>query len=242
MQKIFSFVIAALFSAALFAEDVYTVVGENTDIFGEAWKETRTENDMKQDGSVYKWTKTGVTLSVGSYAYKIVKDHAWTKSYPQDGNDFFSITESGKYDLTFMLDLAAATPQSVKAELKESIPMTITVEAKGSWDSWANALAFTEAADHKTASATKHLTKNTYEFKILLNGSGWRGNGKEYDTANPSAENINTNGDNMKLKADQDGDWIRNRKVHKNIRYSHAKTTICHKLSGQCKHDANRKV
>ena len=207
MKKIFSFVFASLMSVALFADDTYTVVGENTDIFGEAWKETRAANDMTLDGSVYKWTKTGVTLPVGSYAYKIVKNHAWTTSYPQDGNDFFSISESGKYDLTFMLDLSAATPQSVKAELKENIPMTITVEAKGSWDSWASGLAFAEAADHKSASATKNLSAGDYEFKILLNGTAWRANGHEYHAGYPGAENINVNGDNMKLKAEVAGDY-----------------------------------
>lgn len=213
MKKLFLFFAFALFSASMFAT-TYTVVGANEDIFGKdkSWCKDCAENDMTADGEkVFKWSKAGVTLAIGAYEYKIVEDHAWTKSYPQDGNATFPITKAGTYDLTFVLDLSGAeATYYVKAEPKTITGYATKVELKGSWNGWTDGLALTISDDKKTASAKLNLTaqETNYEFKLLLNETAWIGNNHEYHREYTGAENINENAGNMKLKADVTGDYI----------------------------------
>ena len=198
---------AALFSASMFAT-TYTVVGGSEAIFGSAWAPTLEANDMVADGTVFKLVKEGVELPAGIIEYKIVEEHAWTKSYPQSGNASFNIAKSGKYDITFTLDLAATPEYSVVADLKEDIVIDPTVAIKGSWDSWADAVNFVLAGDKKSASVTKELDADTYEFKAILNGNDWRSNGGTLTREAASAAGISGNNDaNMKLVADVKGNY-----------------------------------
>ena len=86
---------------------IYTLCGAST-IFGSEWDETDTNNDMTK-GEDGIWTKeyTGVTLTKGSYEYKVVADHNWETpgKYPSDeANMTLYIAKDGKYNILFTFD------------------------------------------------------------------------------------------------------------------------------------------
>lgn len=198
---------AVLFAGSMFATS-YTVVGGSAAIFGETWKPDNTANDMVADGNVFKFVKSDVKLSAGTIEYKIVEDHAWTKSYPQVGNASFNIAQDGKYDVTFTLDLSANPEYSVVAELKEEVVIEHTASIKGGWDSWAAEVAFTLSDDKLTASAKKEFSAGTYEFKAIIDGDSWRSNGGSITRAAASATLPGNNDANMKLDADVAGEYV----------------------------------
>ena len=80
-----------------------------------------------------------------------------------------------------------------------------TVEMKGSWDEWAEAVEF--AGDATSVSATKNLTAGNYNFKIILDGTDWRSNGHTYHRDYTGASGITGNSDDMVLQADADGEY-----------------------------------
>ena len=198
---------AALISVGMFAT-TYTVVGGSDALFGTAWSPASEANDMVADGSVFKLVKEGVELPAGTIEYKIVVDHGWDKSYPQSGNASFTLAKSGKYDVTFTLNLSASPEYSVAADLKGEVVIDPTVFMKGSWDSWADAVNFVLASDKKSASVTKEFDADTYEFKTVLNGNDWRSNGATLTRYAASAAGISGNNDaNMELVADVKGNY-----------------------------------
>ena len=86
---------------------IYTLCGAST-IFGSEWDETDTNNDMTK-GEDGIWTKeyTGVTLTKGSYEYKVVADHNWETpgKYPSDETNMtLYIAKDGKYNILFTFD------------------------------------------------------------------------------------------------------------------------------------------
>ena len=82
-----------------------------------------------------------------------------------------------------------------------------TVAIHAAWD-WDNDIIFALSKDGKSASATKHLAKGDYEFKMLINGD-WRANGYWYKVEGPCGKGgINADGGtNMKLIAYMEGDY-----------------------------------
>ena len=77
----------------------YTVAGSNTDMFGTAWDETNTDNDMtKNEDGTYSITYTNVALTE-NVSYKVVVDHAWGVEYPAE-NRVIGISMAGNYDVT----------------------------------------------------------------------------------------------------------------------------------------------
>lgn len=86
---------------------VYTLCGDSI-IFGTNWDETNTNNDMTK-GSDGIWIKeyTEITLTKGSYKYKVVADHNWDTAgkYPSDDSNMtLYIAKDGVYDLKFTFD------------------------------------------------------------------------------------------------------------------------------------------
>lgn len=83
-----------------------------------------------------------------------------------------------------------------------------TVQMKGSWDDWADAVDFVWADDKTTASVTKNLTKDvTYNFKMIIGGQwkskDWNIN-REYNTVESITENPT---ENINITADVTGDY-----------------------------------
>ena len=93
--------LALLLTAATgaWADDTYTVVGSNSDMFGTAWDPTNTTNDMTKNGDgTYSITYTNVYLD-DDVQYKVVKNHSWDETYP-DVNRVINIAEAGTYTVT----------------------------------------------------------------------------------------------------------------------------------------------
>ena len=80
--------------------DVYIVAGVKN-LMGVEWNNSDASNKMTQqtDGS-YKLVKKAVTLAVGTYEYKVVKNYSWNTAYPGE-NAKLEIKTAGKYDVTF---------------------------------------------------------------------------------------------------------------------------------------------
>ena len=84
----------------------------------------------------------------------------------------------------------------------------VTVEAKGEWDGWTDALAFVPDVSGLTATATlAGLPAGNYAFKLIVDGN-WLSNENAFHRFWTSASGITENLDNMELQADADGDYI----------------------------------
>ena len=85
----------------------------------------------------------------------------------------------------------------------------VTVEAKGEWDGWTDALAFVPDGSGLTATATlADLPAGNYDFKLIVDGN-WLSNANAFHRFWTSASGITSNNDlNMELQADADGDYI----------------------------------
>lgn len=105
---------------------VYSVAGNNADLFGQAWNADNTATDMtKGDDGVYSWTSAETALAVSTIEFKVVEDHSWGVSYGYGSdNATFSVTEAGKYVLKFTFDpeskyvgceVVSFTPEAVEA-------------------------------------------------------------------------------------------------------------------------------
>lgn len=86
---------------------VYTLCGDSI-IFGTNWDETDTNNDMtKGEDGIWVKEYTDVTLSKGTYEYKVVAGHNWDTAgkYPSDDSNMtLYIAKDGVYDLKFTFD------------------------------------------------------------------------------------------------------------------------------------------
>ena len=81
-----------------------------------------------------------------------------------------------------------------------------TVGMKGSWDNWADVVNFTDNGDG-TASVTKTFEhEGYYDFKTVLGGDVWRGNGEDFKRNYTGAEDITLNV-TMKLWVDAKGEY-----------------------------------
>ena len=189
------------------AEPIYTVVGVPA-LMGSEWSFAEAAgNDMeKQMDGTYKLSKKDVTLAAGSYEYKMVKNRSWSTTYPLSGNATLVIDESGKYDITFTLDLSASPEYSATPELKEAEVVIPTIGIKGAWDSWTTH-TLEKASDDLTASATVNITEaGEYEFGVDKNSS-FIANGETISRASNSSIIADANTGNMKLNADVAGDY-----------------------------------
>ena len=98
-------------------DDVWTIAGIET-LTGSNWNSDDLNNLMtKQSGNTYQLTKNNVTLSCGTYQYKVCKDLAWDTSYGKNGgsdNAELYIPFDGTYNVTFTFD-NSTTPKTVSA-------------------------------------------------------------------------------------------------------------------------------
>lgn len=185
----------------------YTVAGPSN-VFGSNWKADDTNNDMVlQEDNTYKWEKTGLELLAGNIEFKVCVDHSWDVAYPAS-NYQLAIEETGVYTITIYYNPNDNNYVGAVATKTGSVDLDPTVAMKGGWDAWANEVAFTLSDDKLTATGTVALEPNDYEFKMILNGSDWRGNGYTYHRGYTGAEGITANGNNMVLVADVAGQYV----------------------------------
>ena len=189
-------------------EHTYTVAGGNADLFGTAWDPANTANDMtKLEDGTYKFEKTEITLPAGNVEFKVVEDHAWTVCYPAE-NYQLVIPEAGVYTITITYNPEGNVVAGDAVKTGDAVVDPV-VSIAGSMNSWnASADVMVLAADKATASITLNLAAQTYEFKVVLNGSEWRSNAHEFTRENATAAEMTGNEANMHLVADVAGDYI----------------------------------
>ena len=187
--------------------ETWNIVGAKG-LMGKDWDLNAAENAMtKQTDGTYLLEKKGITLTAGSYEYKAAKDHAWTVGVPQDGNQKLTISTSGIYDITFVLDVTDKK-LTATATLKQAAVVIPTVIIAGSMNSWDQEKdKFTMSADSLTATFKANLTATTYEFKMIVGGS-WLSDGKTITRANNSTVFTGANSNNnTKITADIAGEY-----------------------------------
>lgn len=182
--------------------DTYTVAGSSAELFGTAWDETLTANDMTLSEGLYVWEKKDVELTAGDIEFKVVKNHAWDESWPDNNWVLNDVTVDGTYDvkITFNED----TKEISAVATKQAAPKALN--ATGSWDAWADPVAFTVSDETAVATLTLTADETPYEFKLYDQDNNWYGNAQAFTRENAEYAGIE-NGDNMTLLADVDGEY-----------------------------------
>ena len=151
--------------------ETWNVVGD-AGLMGKGWDLNAAENAMtKQADGTYKLEKKGITITAGTYEYKAAKDHDWAVAVPQDGNQKLTISKSGIYDITFVLNVTAKK-LTATATLKQEAVVIPTVIIAGDMNSWNQTKdKFTMSADSLTATFKTTLTAKSYGFKMIVGGA-----------------------------------------------------------------------
>ena len=188
--------------------DAWNIVGD-AGLMGKGWDLNAAENAMtKQEDGTYKLEKKDITLTAGSYEYKAAKDHGWDVSVPSgQTNQKLTISKSGIYDVTFVLDVTAKK-LTATATLKKEAVVIPTVVIAGDMNSWNQTKdKFTMAADSLTATLKTTLTVKNYGFKMIVGGA-WLSDAKTITRAANSTKFTGVNGGNSTLKADIAGEYL----------------------------------
>lgn len=153
----------------------------------------------------------------GYYNFKVVEGANWYGNDTKIKRDYLSeanivnnenitLWVDAKGDYTFTWNYASNT-------ITLEYPALPTVQMKGSWDSWADFVDFTPAADGLTASANLHLDPaDWYNFQMIIadewRGFTWVDDNSNFTRTNNSHDWINagTSAD-MNLHADVAGDY-----------------------------------
>ena len=188
--------------------ETWNIVGA-AGLMGKDWDLNAAENAMtKQEDGTYKLEKKGITIVAGTYEYKAAKDHGWTVAIPQDGNQKLTISTSGIYDVTFVLDVTAKK-LTATATLKQAAVVIPTIVIAGDMNSWSQTKdKFTMSADSLTATFKATLAVKNYGFKMIVGGA-WHSDGKTITRAANSTKFTGANSStNSTLKADIAGEYL----------------------------------
>ena len=188
--------------------ETWNIVGD-AGLMGKGWDLNAAENAMTQqaDGT-YLLEKKDITITAGTYEYKAAKDHGWTVAVPQDGNQKLTISKSGIYDITFVLNVTAKTLKATATLKKEAvvIPDVIIAGDMNSWNQTKD--KFTMSADSLTATFKTTLAVKNYGFKMIVGGA-WLSDGKTITRAANSTKFTGANSsNNSTLKADIAGEYL----------------------------------
>ena len=188
--------------------ETWNIVGD-AGLMGSGWDLNDAKNAMTlQADGTYLLEKKDITITAGSYEYKAAKDHGWTVSVPQDGNQKLTISKSGIYDVTFVLNVTAKTLKAT-ATLKKEAVVIPTVIIAGDMNSWNQTKdKFTMSADSLTATFKTTLAVKNYGFKMIVGGA-WLSDGKTITRAANSTKFTGANSsNNSTLKADIAGEYL----------------------------------
>ena len=135
----------------------YTVAGSSAELFGEAWKPAKTENDMAlQNDGTFKWEKTDLTLAAGTIEFKVVVDHNWDNGAYPSSNYQLQIAEAGIYTITITYEPANDNKVNAVATKTGSAEVIPTVAMHGNFlGSWADTENFTVADDRQLRSSSQ---------------------------------------------------------------------------------------
>ena len=142
--------------------DTWTVAGTN--IFGTDWTPTNTDNDMTLADGYYYWSKAGVTAS--SFAFKVVKDHAWTTAYPSSDYLVSGLTGTNTVIITFQ-------ESTTSVDEKHYQYLTVAgdntaIVGSSTWDATATANDMTFDGTYKWTKtySSVSLVAGTFKFKV----------------------------------------------------------------------------
>ena len=171
-------------------DDIYTVAGSSTALFGTAWDETNADNDMTLVNGLYTFTKNNVELTTSGFSFKVVYNHDWGVAYPSS-NFVQSIAKHGYYDVVITFDAdtkeITCTPTLIEEIIDEQDPIYTVAGAPAALfgTEWAPGLVENEMT--KGANGIYTWTKNGVEltagevqFKVVL-GHEW---GQEWPSSN----------------------------------------------------------
>lgn len=101
----------------------WTIAGSQA-VLGSEWSNTDTNNDMSYANGVWTLVKSSVTLSAGTYEYKVVGDYSWATNYPSS-NAKLAIAEDGVYNVTFTFNASTKELSAVA----EAVPGSSSVSS-----------------------------------------------------------------------------------------------------------------
>ena len=149
------------------AGENWTIAGDKN-LLGADWDASNTNNRMYSlDGENYTLNKTGLTLSHGTYQYKVFKDNLTQESYPSS-NASLIINEDGVYNVyfTFNTSTKELTATATKIEV-----WTIAGDKSllgSDWDATdkANKMII-NGANYILTKTNLTLPKGTYQYKVF---------------------------------------------------------------------------
>ena len=189
-----------------------------------SWDNWATAVELTGDGTAT--ADVAITGGEGYYTFKFVLDEGtaaetWLSdkaAYKRNYTGKANLTETETDAMTLWVDAKGTYTFSwtyATNTFDIAFPALPTVQMKGSWDSWADFVNFTPAADGLTASANLHLDPaGWYTFKVVLGSDDWRSfeyvddATSAFTSTNNSHNWINANHtDNMSINADVAGDY-----------------------------------
>ena len=176
MKKIFSILAAVLLSVAMWGT-TYTVAGNSTDILGTSWTSDATANDMiNTGGDRYRLVKNGLNItSATTLQFKVCKDHGWTTSYGDNGENVSLSVPKGTKAIIFSFD--AGDSKKVEGTCTSGNIAIVGDAAIANGENWNNDVAANVMTTSNNTTYTLtltgvELTKDvTYSYKIIEKGS-----------------------------------------------------------------------
>ena len=151
----------------------WTLVGAGP-LCGSTWDLNDESNLLTTtDGVNYTLVKEDIVLETGvNYEYKAAKDKAWDVSVPQSGNQTLTVNETGKYKVTFTLNVEAGTltVDAVKTGEAEVAEKTYSVIGNFKGDTnWTIDYDLVKGADGLYTVVIDGVDAGSYEFKVRVN-------------------------------------------------------------------------
>ena len=150
----------------------WTLVGVGP-LCGSAWDLNDESNLMTTtDGVNYTLVKEDAVLEGGvAYEYKAAKDKSWDVSVPQSGNQSLTVSETGKYKVTFTLNVETGTltAEAVKTGEAEIGEKTYSVIGSFKGDTWTIDYDLVKGADGLYTVVIDGVDAGNYEFKVREN-------------------------------------------------------------------------
>ena len=208
MLVVSSVSITAISVAAADGEETvtYTVAGSSADIFnGTTWDASNTANDMTLDAATGNYVITYADVQpADTIQLKVVKDHAWDESYPQQ-NYQFNVKTACDVTVTFNPDTQEVTVTGDGVTQDEDLVVKSVIAVGNGEDTYLNgagwdpcdpANAMTE--DPENPGVWKMTMEDIYAFdnyqiKFAINSVDEEGN----PTSNPWAYNFGSEEEKM---------------------------------------------
>ena len=153
---------------------VYSAVGDFNN-----WNEKDTIGDMTLENGVYTVTLENVTLSEGTFSYKVVGNHDWGFEWPQGmGNNFTEeVPSNGIYDITITFDPETGEATCTLTPVQELETYYIVAGSENMFGSnWnandeANLMTLADSLYTWTKNDVEMTAGYEFQFKVVANGN-----------------------------------------------------------------------